>query len=86
MKQYNSLNFFPDKNFAQTYTSLSPTNCMTGCHCSYMFQLNTTASSGAKNVQDVYSVLCRLSITNCKMFVQISAIHTYRIIKTVLKS
>ena len=43
MKQYNYLNFFADKNFAQTYTNFSPTNCTTGFHCSYMFQLKTAA-------------------------------------------
>jgi len=40
---------------------------------------------GAKNVQDTYRVLCRLSIATGKMFAHVSAIHAHSIIKTVLK-
>jgi hypothetical protein len=53
-----------------------------------LFLLHVSAENhshlqGATNVEGMYSMLCRLSIRNGKMFVQISVIHKHTVLLTL---
>lgn len=57
--------------------SLSPANCIIGFIAPTCFSSKTQHLQGATDVQDMYSMLCRLSVTNGKIFLHISVIQKY---------
>jgi hypothetical protein len=51
----------------------------------YISAQNHSHVRGAKNVEDVHSILSRLSNKNCRIFIHINFIHKHRVLLTHMK-